>query len=78
MALTIKINGKEETVDKDNASVTELLALKDVKMPEMVSVELNGEILDRDKFESTSVNEGDVFEFLYFQDLSYLLFFHQF
>ena len=35
-------------------------------MPDMVSVELNGEYLDRDVFDSTPVKDGDEVEFLYF------------
>ena len=35
-------------------------------MPEMVSVEYNGEILDREAFETTVINDGDAIEFLYF------------
>ena len=35
-------------------------------MPEMVSVEYNGEILDRENFDSTAVKDGDEIEFLYF------------
>jgi sulfur carrier protein len=35
-------------------------------MPDMVSVELNGTILDRGSFESTTVKDGDKLEFLYF------------
>ena len=64
--MNIKINGKEETLDSPKVTITELLTLKNVDMPDMVTVEHNGEILDRDKFESTQVNEGDVIEFLYF------------
>lgn len=60
------INGKEETVERDKITVTELLKAKNVQMPEMVSVEYNGEILDRTAFEITAVKEGDRVEFLYF------------
>ena len=35
-------------------------------MPEMVSVELNGDILDRDAFDTTNLKEDDEVEFLYF------------
>ena len=35
-------------------------------MPEMVSVEYNGEMLERDTFDTTQVKEGDSVEFLYF------------
>ncbi len=64
--MKIKLNGEETTLDKDSITISELLALKDVKMPDMVSVEYNGDILDRDKFDATQVKEGDQVEFLYF------------
>ncbi|RAP32026.1 thiamine biosynthesis protein ThiS [Candidatus Marinamargulisbacteria bacterium SCGC AG-439-L15] len=64
--MKIKLNGKEEVLDQDSLSVVELLSVKNVEMPEMVSVEYNGEILDRDVFESTVVKDGDEVEFLYF------------
>lgn len=64
--MKIKINGESETIEKDQLTVTELLAEKEVKMPEMVSVEHNGEILDRENFSSTIVTDGDEVEFLYF------------
>ena len=59
------INGKEETVI-DGLNVSELLKEKNVEMPEMVSVELNGEILNRDAFQTTFLNQNDQVEFLYF------------
>jgi len=64
--MKIKLNGEEATLDKESVTISELLALKDVKMPDMVSVEYNGDILDRDKFDATQVKEGDQVEFLYF------------
>jgi len=62
----ITINGESETIEKKSLTISELLELKDVKMPEMVSVEHNGEMLDRENFGSTSVKDGDEIEFLYF------------
>ena len=35
-------------------------------MPEMVSVEINGQILRRPEFDTTALKEGDKVEFLYF------------
>ena len=35
-------------------------------MPEMVSVEINGEILKRTEFETKALEDGDKVEFLYF------------
>ena len=63
--MTVKINGKPETIP-DGTPVNELLRLKGVKMPEMVSVQLNGDILARESFSTTTVNDSDEVEFLYF------------
>ncbi len=63
--MKLTINGVE-TVVTGVSSVTTLLADQKVKMPDMVSVELNGEILERPKFEETLLREGDKVEFLYF------------
>lgn len=63
--MKMTING--ETVDNVNAgTITELLSDQKVKMPEYVSVELNGTILKRADFDVTPVNEGDTVEFMYF------------
>jgi sulfur carrier protein len=59
------INGDEVTA-RDGLNVNELLVEHDVKMPEMVSVEVNGQILRRNTFETTQLSEGDKVEFLYF------------
>ncbi len=60
------INGKEETLDHAELSIFDLLNIKKVKTPEMVSVQINGNILKRSQFESTLVKEGDRVVFLYF------------
>ncbi len=64
--MNVKINGEADTINREDVSVLELLKLKDVEMPDMVSVQVNGEILDRDSFNSTSIKDGDEVEFLYF------------
>ncbi|MGK9475655.1 sulfur carrier protein ThiS [Melioribacter sp. OK-6-Me] len=64
--MKLTINGNNENIEKDKLTVSELLKLKNVEMPEMVSVELNGEILDREKYDSTELQDSDVIEFLYF------------
>ncbi|NQT94587.1 MAG: sulfur carrier protein ThiS [Lentisphaerae bacterium] len=63
--MTIQVNGEEVDIDGE-VTVTELLTVREVKMPDMVSVELNSEILTRDKFDTTVVKSGDSVEFLYF------------
>ena len=64
--MNLKINGKEKTIETATLSVGDLLKLEKVDMPEMVSVELNGSILDRDLFGTQQLKEGDELEFLYF------------
>ncbi len=64
--MNLKINGKSESLDQSSLTIAVLLQLKDVPDPDMVSVQLNGEILERDDFDSSSVVEGDEIEFLYF------------
>jgi len=63
--MRLVINGKE-TDCSENLTVTELLVEQEVKMPDMVSVELNGQILRRHEFENTALKENDKVEFLYF------------
>ena len=63
--MKLEINGqKVET--PDNITVTQLLVVQKVKMADMVSVELNGGILNRKTFETTVLKDGDKVEFLYF------------
>jgi len=64
--MNLKINGQDEKIEKEILTISDLLAYKNVEMPEMVSVEYNGEILDRDDFDTTQVGDGDQIEFLYF------------
>ena len=63
--MKIAINGKNEVVS-EALSVADLLKEKDVEMPEMVSVELNEEILDRTDFGTTQLKDNDQVDFLYF------------
>ncbi|WP_018249270.1 sulfur carrier protein ThiS [Orenia marismortui] len=63
--MKIKVNGKEVELKK-GLTVSELLLKEDVDMPDMVSVELNGEILERDNFSDKALKSGDKVEFLYF------------
>lgn len=58
-------NGENVECNED-LTVNQLLVEQEVKMPEMVSVELNGKILKRSDFDTTVLAEGDKVEFLYF------------
>jgi len=63
--MNIVVNGKN-TDTTDGLTVSRLLIEENVKMPEMVSVELNGRILKRGEFETTSLKDDDQIEFLYY------------
>ncbi len=65
--MKISINGKETTITENpDRTVDSLLEELEVSQRLYVTVELNGEILDRTAFGTTPVNDGDVIEFLYF------------
>ena len=63
--MKIKVNDSAVEVP-DGLKITELLRHQKVKMPDMVSVQLNGAIVERDQFATTPVNENDTVDFLYF------------
>ena len=63
--MNLIVNGKNTDIT-DSLTVTELLTKEDVKMPQMVSVELNGQILKRSEFETTKLKDDDKVEFLYY------------
>jgi sulfur carrier protein len=65
--MKLTVNGKPAAIDgKDTLNIFALLVELKVETPEYVTVELNGEILDRENFETTRVKDGDEVEFLYF------------
>ena len=65
--MELTVNGKPATIDStESLSIPSLLSELKVAQPEYVTVELNGEILDRESFGSTTVKNGDTIEFLYF------------
>ena len=65
--MNLTVNGKPAAVENaDSLNITTLLTELKVQTPEYVTVELNGEILNREEFPATMVKEGDSIEFLYF------------
>jgi sulfur carrier protein len=64
--MKLTINGILEEVELEDNNILELLSIKEVKMPEAVSVEINGNIIKKNDFETHSMNEGDEIEFLYY------------
>jgi sulfur carrier protein len=64
--MQLTVNGKPATIAEKELDIPALLEELKVPQPEYVTVELNGEILDRESFGITRVRNGDTIEFLYF------------
>lgn len=61
--MQVTINGKSENIQE--GTVLEILKAKDVS-PQMVAVELNSKILERDELARTVVKDGDAIELLFY------------
>lgn len=64
--MKIKVNGKDQSIQKNAVSVSELLKMNKVESIEMVSVQLNGNFIDKNDFDKISLKENDELDFLYF------------
>jgi sulfur carrier protein len=65
--MKLTVNGEaREIAGSESLNVDEVLAALKVSDPLYVTVELNGEILDRATFGATRLKDGDALEFLYF------------
>ena len=64
--MKIKINGKDQSIQKNAVSVSELLKSNKVESIEMVSVQLNGNFIYKNDFDKISLKENDELDFLYF------------
>ena len=62
---TITVNGEKQEVTLP-ITVSGLIKQSNVAQPEMVSVQVNEEFVDREEFDTTTINEGDTVDFLYF------------
>lgn len=61
----ILVNGNLQEI-LETLSVSQLIKQNNVAQPEMVSIQLNGEFVDRDDFDTIMLNDGDEIDFLYF------------
>ena len=59
------VNGEDQELELP-VSVAELIKKNNVGQPDMVSVQVNEEFVDRADFETTLLNDGDEVDFLYF------------
>lgn len=61
--MLVKINGKTE--EFSGGSVLDLLQTKKIE-PQMVAVEINDNMIDREHLAATQLKEGDRLEFLFY------------
>ena len=65
--MQLTVNGQPAAIaGKEALSVADVLVELKVSDPLYVTVELNGEIVERPAFDRTLVKNGDTLEFLYF------------
>lgn len=62
--INVILNGKEEKLEKA-LSLSELLKTKKIR-PEVVTIELNDQVIERDKYPKTVIKENDRLEFVYY------------
>ena len=61
----ITVNGESQEVNLP-LSLTELIKQNNVEQPEMVSVQVNDDFVDRTEWDDIQIKEGDSVDFLYF------------
>lgn len=64
--MNVIVNGEKKVLAERDLTVDKLLSACNVTMPEMVSVQLNENFVDREAYATQRVAEGDAVDFLYF------------
>ena len=64
--MQVSINGEQRQIDSEVLTIATLLELEKVESPEMVSVQINGDIIDRKHYQETKIGDDDEVDFLYF------------
>ena len=59
------VNGEDQEVQLP-LTVSDLVKANNVFQPEMVSVQVNEEFVEREEFDTLQLKEGDSVDFLYF------------
>ena len=65
MMAKITVNGEVQEAQLP-LSLTELIKQNNVQQPEMVSVQVNDDFVDRTEWDGLQLKEGDNVDFLYF------------
>lgn len=63
--MKITVAGEKKEYD-EGITVAKLIEFENVETPQYVTVSVNEEFIDSDKFDSYALKDGDEIEFLYF------------
>lgn len=63
--MNITVGGEKRELE-DSMTITKLIEHEKIEMPEYVTVSINEEFIQRDDFDTHTLNDGDSVEFLYF------------
>lgn len=64
MPIEVVINGKKEEIE-EGSTIAQILKGRNIR-PEMVAVEVNGEVVERDLYGTLELKQGDQMEFLFY------------
>ena len=64
--MIITVNGEKQTVEGCELVLAELLRMNKVDKPDMVSVQVNGQFVDKKEYGLKKIAENDEVDFLYF------------
>ena len=64
--MIIMVNGEKQTVEGGELVLSELLVMCKVDKPDMVSVQVNGQFVDKSSYGLKKITENDEVDFLYF------------
>ena len=64
--MKIKVNGKDQELNKISISVFDLLSENEIQNTSMVSVQLNGKFVKKEEFNTVEVKDNDEIDFLFF------------
>ncbi len=64
--MKIKTNGEQQNINQASPTIVDLLVLNKVESPDLVTVQVNGNFVDRKLFNTTQLQENDEVDFLYY------------
>jgi sulfur carrier protein len=64
--MEITVNGESQLMLDNEATISRLLEIRKVESPDMVAVQLNGVFVELNSYSTTTLNQDDDVEFLFF------------